>query len=64
MQKLQKYTFILSTSAPYADFHPKDNLYMWGIMEMGIAESPSSLIPTNWPPLLLITTRPKLVRRF
>jgi hypothetical protein len=26
----RKHTFILSTSAPVADAHPKDNLYMWG----------------------------------
>jgi hypothetical protein len=26
----RKHTFILSTSAPLADTHPKGNLYMWG----------------------------------
>jgi hypothetical protein len=26
----RKHTFMLSTSAPLADAHPKDNLYMWG----------------------------------
>jgi hypothetical protein len=26
----RKHTYMLSTSAPLADAHPKDNLYMWG----------------------------------
>lgn len=30
LQNLRKHTFMLSTSAPLAGFHPKDNLYMWG----------------------------------
>jgi Protein of unknown function (DUF2971) len=30
LAKLGKHTFMLSTSAPIAGFHPRDNLYMWG----------------------------------
>jgi hypothetical protein len=30
LDALRKHTFMLSTSAPLAGFHPKDNLYMWG----------------------------------
>jgi hypothetical protein len=29
-QKLKTTSFVFSTSAENADFHPKDNLYMWG----------------------------------
>jgi hypothetical protein len=30
LDALRKHTFMLSTSAPLAGLHPKDNLYMWG----------------------------------
>jgi hypothetical protein len=30
LEKLRKHTFMLSTSAAHAGFHPKNNLYMWG----------------------------------
>jgi hypothetical protein len=30
LDALRKQTFMLSTSAPLAGLHPKDNLYMWG----------------------------------